>query len=202
MAKVPMLEPSDSQECKDLTREAYAISETFDTPVLLRITTRIAHGKGVVTVGERREVPSKGISLDPEKWVMLPVYAQKRHPLVEERLERILRFSEDFPGNRIEMGDTSLGFITSGVAYQYVKEAFPEASILKLTMTHPLPRAKVLEFASRVERIFVVEELDPFLEEQIRAMGISVVGKEAFPVTGELSPELVKKGVNFSLQHH
>jgi len=196
MAKVPMLEPSDSQECKDLTREAYAISETFDTPVLLRITTRIAHGKGVVTLGERREVPSKGISLDPEKWVMLPVYAQKRHPLVEERLERILRFSEDFPGNRIEMGDTSLGFITSGVAYQYVKEAFPEAPILKLTMTHPLPRAKVLEFASRVERIFVVEELDPFLEEQIKALGISVVGKGAFPVTGELSPELVKKGVD------
>ncbi len=196
MAKVPMLEPSDSQECRDLAVEAFLISEAFDTPVLLRITTRIAHGKGAVDLGERREVPSKGISLDPEKWVMLPVYAQERHPLVEERLGRLLEFSENFSPNRIELGDTSLGFITSGVAYQYVKEAFPDASTFKLTMTHPLPRVKVMEFASWVDRLFVVEELDPFLEEQIKALGVSIVGKGAFPVTGELSPELVKRGVD------
>jgi len=196
MAKVPMLEPSDSEECKRLMGEAYTISETFDTPVLFRITTRIAHGKGVVEVGERREVPSRGLKLDPAKWVMLPNFARDRHPLVEERLERLVSYGESLPDNRMEMREPQLGFITSGVAYQYVREAFPQASVLKLTLTYPLPRDKILEFASRVKRLFVVEELDPFLEEQVRALGLDVVGKRVFPRVGELSPELVRAGVD------
>ncbi|RLD96671.1 MAG: indolepyruvate ferredoxin oxidoreductase subunit alpha [Aquificota bacterium] len=195
MAKVPMLEPVDSRECKELMEEAYHISETFDTPVLFRITTRIAHGKGVVELGRRREVSSKGMELDPAKWVMLPNFARDRHPIVEERMERLVSYGESFPGNRMELREPDLGFITSGVAYQYVREAFPRASVLKLTLTYPLPRARVLDFAGRVKRLFVVEELDPFLEEQIRALGIEVVGKQVFPRVGELSPELVKKGV-------
>ncbi len=196
MAKVPMLEPSDSQECKEFVLEAYHISEDFDTPVLLRITTRIAHGRGVVVLGEREEVHAKGLSLNPQKWVMLPVYAKERHPIVEERMRSLYAFSDGFSWNRVEMGDTSLGFITSGVVYQYVKEAFPGASVLKLAMTYPLPVRMIRDFASRVARLFVVEELDPFLEGQVKAMGVSVVGKEAFPITGELSPELVKRGVD------
>ena len=195
MAKVPMLEPVDSWECKELIKEAYHISETFDTPVLFRITTRIAHGKGVVELGRRREVSSKGMELDPAKWVMLPNFARDRHPIVEERMERLVSYGESFHGNRMELREPDLGFITSGVAYQYVREAFPMASVLKLTLTYPLPRARVLDFAGRVKRLFVVEELDPFLEEQIRALGIEVVGKQVFPRVGELSPELVKKGV-------
>ena len=196
MAKVPMLEPADSQECKGLMEDAYTLSESFDTPVLFRITTRIAHGKGVVELGERKEVPSRGLEIDPAKWVMLPAFAKDRHPLVEERMARLASFGESFPGNRLELLDPELGFIASGVAYQYVKEAFPQASVLKLTLTYPLPRAKILEFAARVKRLYVVEELDPFLEEQIRALGVEVVGKEVFPGVGELSPELVRKGVD------
>ncbi len=195
IAKVPMLEPADSWECKELVGEAYHISETFDTPVLFRVTTRIAHGKGVVELGGRKEISPRSMELDPAKWVMLPNFARERHPMVEERMRRLVSYGESFPGNRMELRDLSMGFITSGVAYQYVREAFPRASVLKLTLTHPFPKARVLDFAGRVERLFVVEELDPFLEEQVRALGIEVVGKEVFPRVGELSPELVKAGV-------
>ena len=196
MAKVPMLEPSDSQECKDLMKEAYVISEAFDTPVLFRITTRIAHSKGVVELGDREDVPSRGMLLDPSKWVMLPNYARDRHPLVEQRMSRMMVYSNDFAGNRLEMDDASLGFIAAGVSYQYVKEAFPQASVLKIAMTYPLPLAKIQEFASVVKELFVVEELDPFMEEQIKAAGVEVKGKEVFPAVGELSPDIVRQGVD------
>ncbi len=198
LAKVPMIEPADSEECRRLAAFAYGLSEEYDTPVLMRITTRIAHGKGVVVPGERREVePADSWHPDTRKWVMLPINARVRHAKMEERMAKLARFSDRWEENRVvnPEGDPSFGFISSGIPYQYVREAFPEAPVLKLTMTNPLPEEKIREFAAMVKRLYVVEELDPFLEMGIRAMGIEVVGKEAFPVLGELSTELVYRGV-------
>jgi indolepyruvate ferredoxin oxidoreductase alpha subunit len=195
-AKVPMLEPSDSQEAKDFTKMALSISEQFDTPVMLRTTTRISHSKSVVTFEEPVVPPIQmEILKDPAKWVMLPGYARKRHPIVEKRIKELQGFSETFPGNRIEWGDRKVGIITSGVAYQYAKEAMPEASVLKLGMVHPLPQGMIRTFASGVEKLYVIEELDPFIEEQVRALGFKVIGKEAFPICGELNPRLVLQGL-------
>jgi len=196
MAKVPMLEPSDSEECRFLMREAYFISEFFDTPLLFRITTRIAHSKGVVQLEERFEPPLKEASKEPKKWVMLPTYAEKKHPLVEERLKRLKKYSEGFAYNKEEIKDKNIGFITSGISYQYVKEAFPEASVFKVTLSYPLPVERIREFASRVKKLYVVEELDPFMETELKASGIEVIGKEIFPICKELSPEIVKSAVD------
>src|SRR4030042_6286765 len=170
-AKVPMLEPSDSQEAKDFTEWAFSLSEKFDTPVMLRTTTRVSHSKSIVLTKEPSEpmAPPK-LSKDPMKFVMLPANARKRHPLVEKRLEDLSRFAETFPGNRIEWGDNKIGILTSGISYQYAKEALPEASFLKLGMVFPLPKELIRSFASRVEELFVVEELDPFIEEKGRGM--------------------------------
>lgn len=202
MAKVPMLEPSDSEECRSLIKDAYIISETFDTPVLFRITTRIAHSKGIVELVERVEPPTRPFSRDPEKWVMLPTYAEKRHPLVEKRLEELRGYTEDFSGNKAEWRDLELGFVTSGISYQYVREAFPHASIFKVTLSYPLPLAKIKDFAARIKRLYVVEELDPFMEKEIRAIGVNVIGKEVFPICKELSPEMVKAGVEKDYKPH
>jgi indolepyruvate ferredoxin oxidoreductase, alpha subunit len=195
-AKVPMLEPSDSQEAKDFTELAFSLSEKFDTPVMLRTTTRVSHSKSIVLTKEPSEpmAPPK-LSKDPMKFVMLPANARKRHPLVEKRLEDLSLFAETFTGNRIEWGDNKIGIITSGISYQYAKEALPEASFLKLGMVFPLPKELIRSFASRLEKLFVVEELDPFIEEQVRAMGIEATGKAAFPLCGELTPALVAKGL-------
>ncbi|NPA80379.1 MAG: indolepyruvate ferredoxin oxidoreductase subunit alpha [Thermotogae bacterium] len=194
-ALVPMLEPSDPAEAKELIGEAFRISEEFQTPVLFRTTTRINHTVGVVPLGEREDVPLKGYRPDVEGRVLLPVNARKRRRWVLERLERLKEFSESFPYNRAEYNDTSIGIISSGVAYTYAREVFPNASFLKLTMTFPLPEGLIREFASRVRRLVVVEELEPFLEEQIRAMGIDVVGKEYVPRYGELSPQRLRKAL-------
>ncbi len=195
-AKVPMLEPSDSQEAKDFTKMAFEISERFDTPVMLRSTTRICHSKSVVALDEPI-LPSIEPRLvkDPAKWVMLPGYARKRHPIVEKRMKALAEFSETFAGSRVEWGDPKVGIITSGIAYQYAKEAMPQASFLKLGMIYPLPQEMIRSFAARVEKLFVIEELDPFIEEQIRAMGIKLIGKEAFPICGELTPSIVRQGL-------
>ncbi len=201
LAKVPMIEPADSEECRRLAVFAYRLSEEYDTPVLMRITTRIAHGKGVVTAGGRTEVdPVDSWQPDAEKWVMLPIYARMRHVEVEKRMAMLSEFSDQWEENQVvnPEGDPSVGFISSGVPYQYVREAFPDAPVLKLTMTNPLPKGMIREFASKIKRLYVVEELDPFLETEIRAMGIEAVGKEAFPILGELSAELVYKGVTGS----
>ncbi len=198
MASVPMIEPADSEECRRLAAFSYGLSERYDTPVLMRITTRIAHGKGPVLPGERVEAePVDSWHPDTQKWVMLPINARVRHAKMLERMELLKEFSEEWEENRVFNmgGDPEIGFISSGIPYQYVREAFPHAPVLKLTMTHPLPTRKILDFAKRVKRLYVVEELEPFLETAIRAMGIEVVGKEAFPRLGELSPELVYKGV-------
>jgi len=195
-AKVPMLEPSNSQEAKEFTRIAFELSEKFDTPVMLRTTTRVSHSKSIVSLKEPVE-PSVHPALvkDPVKFVMLPANARKRHPIVEKRMEEMARFAETFPENRIEWGDRKVGVITSGIAYEYAREIMPEASFLKLGMVHPLPKAMIKTFASQVEKLFVVEELDPFIEEQVRAMGIAVKGKEVFPICGELTPALVERGL-------
>jgi len=195
-AKVPMLEPSDSQEAKDFTAMAFQLSEKFDTPVMLRTTTRVSHSKSIVLTKEPSPpiAPPKLIK-DPMKFVMLPANARKRHPVVEKRLEDLHRFAETFDGNRIEWGNNKIGIITSGISYQYAKEAMPEASFLKLGMVFPLPEKLIRSFASRVEKLFVIEELDPFIEEQVKAMGIEATGKTAFPLCGELTPALVAKGL-------
>ncbi|MDA8414619.1 MAG: indolepyruvate ferredoxin oxidoreductase subunit alpha [Desulfobacteraceae bacterium] len=188
-AKVPMLEPSDSQECKEFTRLAFELSEQYDTPVMLRSCTRISHGKSIVQLGERvSNLPQPRLEKNPAKLVMLPGNARVRHPLVEERMQELSGAGSTMPINRLELRDTSVGIITSGVCYQYVREVMPEASTLKLGMVHPLPQAMIRALAARVDKIYVVEELDPFIELQVKAMGINVIGKEIIPLCGELTP--------------
>ena len=196
-AKIPMLEPSDSFEAKEFTRLAFALSERFDTPVFLRSTTRISHAKGAVRLGEASgPPPASGFVRDPAKWVMLPDNARRRHAIVEERMRSLAEFAETFDGNRIEWGDRDLGVITAGVSYQYVREAFPEASVLKLGMAHPLPSRLIREFAEGVSRVVVVEELDPHIEMHVKALGVPVQGKEIIPIVGELSPRIVREGIS------
>jgi len=191
--KVPCLEPSDSQEAKDLTGEALRISEQFDTPVILRSSTRVSHSMSLVETKERQEGPKElGLKKDPMKFVMLPAMARKRHPVVEQRLKDLAEFAETFPFNRIIMGDESIGIISAGVSFQYSREAFPKASFLQLGMVWPLPEKLIRDFASRVKRLVVIEELDPFIEEAVRLMGLTVEGKNLTGLLGELSPEAVE----------
>lgn len=191
-AKIPMLEPSDSQECKSFTKLALEISEKFDTPVMLRTTTRISHSKSVVTLEEPVSgLPEPRLEKNAPKYVMLPGNARVRHRFVEERTIRLSEFGDTFAENRIEMRDDSIGVITAGVSYQYVREVLPNASVLKLGMVWPLPAALIREFAGKVKKLYVVEELDPFIEEQVKAMGIEVIGKDIIPICGELTPGIV-----------
>jgi len=193
-AKVPMLEPSDSQECKDFTRLAFELSEQYDTPVMLRTTTRISHSKSPVELGERvTGLPEPKLARNAAKLVMLPGNARVRHPLVEKRMAKLAGAGAGMPINRMEMRDGAIGIITSGVCYQYVREVLPDASTLKLGMVHPLPSALIRAFAAKVERLYVVEELDPFIEEQVRALGIAVIGKEIFSLCGELTPGRIRE---------
>jgi len=195
LAKIPVLEPADSQEAYDLMAYAFEISEEFDTPVMMRTTTRISHSKSVVDVNRERSNGTREARFyyNPAKFIMLPSYALPRHILNEERLVKLAEYAETFPFNRVIDGGKKLGIVSSGVAYQYAREVFPEASFLKLGMTYPLPRRMVRDFASKVERLIVIEELDPFLEENIRAMGIEVSGKEFISRTGELNTLIVEE---------
>jgi len=191
-AKVPMLEPSDSRECKEFTRLALEISEEYDTPVMLRTTTRVSHSKSIVELEEPvTGLPVPALVKNAAKQVMLPSNARVRHPLVEARMKRLSEAADSMAVNRMEMRDTSIGIITSGVCYEYVREVFPHLSTLKLGMVNPLPVGLIREFASGVHRLFVVEELDPFIEEQVKALGIAVSGKDFLPLCGELSPERI-----------
>ncbi len=192
MAKVPLLEPSDSHEAKELARIAFDISERFDTPVLLRLTTRISHSKSIVELGERVEVEEKPYKKIFEKRVLLPAVARKRHVEVEKRLLSLRNFAENFEFNRIEMNDKKIGIITSGIAYQYAKEVFENASFLKLSMSFPFPEKLVKKFAEMVDEIIVIEELEPFIEEHVKALGIKVTGKEKVPLIGELNPQILR----------
>jgi len=195
-ARIPCLEPSDSQEAKDMTIAAFGLSERFDTPVLLRLTTRICHSTSAVELGEPTDFTPpepKPFPRNPAKYVMVPGNAVKRHPVIEQRLLDVAEFAEDYPYNRIEMGESSLGIITCGVSYQYAKEVFPNASILRLGLTWPLPVRLIKKFASSVERLIIIEELDPFIEEAVRLMGIPAEGKSIFPLVGEFDPRVVRE---------
>ncbi len=196
-AKVPMLEPSDSEEARAYTRLGFELSEQFDTPVFLRSTTRISHSKSIVFPQEPLSPSTEtGLVKDPAKFVMLPGNARKRHYDVEARLEKMAEWACDQPFNRIEEGTSDIGVITSGISYQYAKEVLPEAHILKLGLVHPLPKRLIREFAERFEWLYVIEELDPIIEEQVRAMGIAVKGKDTFPICGELTPGRVAKAIS------
>lgn len=190
-AKLPVIEPSDSQEAKDFTALAFDISEEFDTPVMLRVTTRLSHSQTLVEEGQRKDKVLKEYKKDAPKYVMLPGYARGRHVEVEKRMIKLAEYAETTPLNRIEWGDRSLGIITSGVAYQYVREALPNVSVLKLGLVNPLPKNLIASFADQVERLVVVEELEPVIEQQLKAWGIAVEGKELFTLLGEYSPEMI-----------
>ena len=193
-AKMPMFEPADSQEALDFTKLAFELSEKYDTPVFLRTTTRISHSKTVVEDTETKtEHKVTGFDKNPKKYVMIPNYARARHFDVEKRIVDLVNDSSNFSINKTEIKDTDIGFITSGICYTYVKEIFLEASILKLGLVYPLPEKLIRDFCSKVKKVYVVEELDPFFETQIKAMGLNVEGKNLFPITGELSPDAIKK---------
>ncbi|MBO5091395.1 MAG: indolepyruvate ferredoxin oxidoreductase subunit alpha [Clostridia bacterium] len=192
-AHIPVLEPSDSQEAKDFMKVAYEISEKYDTPVILRTTTKLAHSQSIVELGERTEVADKEYARNVSKYVMMPASAIGRHLVVEERENRLSRDAYSLSINKIEKGDCKVGFITSGIAYQYVKEACPEASVLKLGLVNPLSRELIEEFCGSVETVYVFEELEPVIEEQVRAWGFKVIGKEVFTRQGEYSANLLKR---------
>ncbi|MCR5664875.1 MAG: indolepyruvate ferredoxin oxidoreductase subunit alpha [Oscillospiraceae bacterium] len=195
-AKIAMIEPSDSQECKDFLKTAYEISERFDMPVLYRITTRVAHSKSIVELGEREERPMLPYKRDYGKNSSAPANAYRNHAKVEKNLLALEEYGNDCPLNRMELKGGEIGVITASIAYQYAKDAFPEdASFLKLGLTNPLPMKLIREFASKVKKLYVIEELDPFMEEQIRAAGIECVGKELIGKLYELNPQLVRERV-------
>ena len=190
-SKVPMLEPADSQECKDYVKKAFQISEQFDCPVIVRLTTRVSHSQSVVEMSEKEDFQLKEYIKNPEKNVMMPAMARKRHVVVEKRMAELREYSNTSDLNTIEYNSTDIGVITSGVCYQYVKEAAPDASVLKIGMVHPIPEKLIEEFAKKVKTLYVIEELEPFFENQIKKMCISVIGKEKLTVMGEYSSQLL-----------
>ncbi len=194
-AMVPVLEPSDSEEARVFTKLAFTYSETYDTPVIVRTTTRLSHSQGVVHPEEREEIPDKPYVKNIEKNVLMPANARKRHIVVEQRLKQMAEDACSFDINRVEYRDKKIGVITSGIPYQYVQEALPDASVLKLGLVHPLPRKLIEEFAAQVDTLYVVEELEPVIEEQIRAWGIPVIGKEIFTVQGEYSANMLRRTI-------
>ena len=199
-AKLPMLEPSDSAECRDFVKAAYEISEAYDTPAVLRTCTRVAHSQNLVELHDREEPPIKPYERNPRKYVAAPANAVLRHIEVEKRMDALRAFAETTPLNRVEMGDTAVGFVTSGTCYLYVKEAFPDASVLKLGLVNPLPVGKIRDFAAAVDRLVVVEELDGVIENHLRANGIRVdAGKDIFGLLGELSQNKLRRAMGAAL---
>lgn len=191
-AHVPLLEPSDSSEAKEFIKFAYELSEKYDTPVILRTTTKLSHSQSTVELCERAEVADKEYLRDVKKYVMMPGSAIGRHLVVEERENRLKADASDLKINKVELNDKKIGFITSGIPYQYVKEACPEASVLKLGIINPLPEKLIKDFVSQVETVYVFEELEPVIEEQIKSWGINVKGKELFTRQGEYSANMLK----------
>jgi indolepyruvate ferredoxin oxidoreductase alpha subunit len=195
LGKFPMLEPSDSQECKDFLVQGIEISETFDTPVVVRTTMRSSHSKSVVILGED-PVPRGDVgpfTREMQKYNCMCLWSKQRHPVVEQRLVDLAAFADTFAHNRLEWGGRNLGIIAGGVVYEYARQVFPEASFLKLGMVYPLPQKLIRELAAGVDQVLVIEELDPFIEEQVRAMGIEALGKAVFPPCDELLPETILK---------
>ena len=191
-AKVPMLEPSDSAEALEFAKLAYDLSEQFDTPVLLKMCTRVAHSQSLVEPHDRVERPCVPYEKNIAKYVMMPGNAIRRHPFVEERTRKLQEWAETAPINRVEMGGTKMGIITSSTSYQYVKEVFGDSvSVLKLGMANPLPVKLLRDFAAKVDQLVVVEELDPIIENHCRALGLEVSGKDVLPMEGEFSQNLI-----------
>jgi indolepyruvate ferredoxin oxidoreductase alpha subunit len=193
--KLPVLEPSDSQECKDTLLAAFEVSEQFDTVVIVRLTTRVAHSMSLVEIGERADVLLREYDTRRGKYIVAPAYAKLRRVVAEQRLMDLEAFAETTPLNRVEMRDTRLGIITSGIAYQYVREVAPNLSTFKLGMSYPLPRKRLLEFAAACDELRVVEELEPIFEQKLATYGLLVNGKDRIPVIGELSPDIVRKAL-------
>ena len=192
---VPVVEPSDSFEAKEFMKYAFDLSEKYDTPIILRTTTRLAHSQGIVNLEDRVEPIDIPYERDMRKNVMMPGNAIQRHLVVEKRLKDMAADAKDFPINKVEMGDTSIGFITCGIAYQYIKEAMPNASVLKLGLVNPLPRTLIEDFAKKVDKLIIFEELEPVIEEQVKSWGIKVQGKELFTVQGEYSANMIRRAV-------
>ncbi len=194
-AKLPMVEPSDSGECLQYTKWAYELSETFDTPVLLRLCTRVSHSQSVVELNERQELPRAEYVKDASKHVMMPANARGRHVVVEERLRRLAEYAETCPFNRVEYGkDRKLGIITAGTAYQYAREVFGEnASYLKIGLSFPMPDRLLCDFAAQFERVLVIEELDDVMETHCKKLGLKVEGRNVLPCIGEFSQELLRE---------
>ena len=189
----PVIEPSDSQEAKDYIKLAFELSEKYDTPIIMRTTTRLGHSQGLVTLEDRVTPEDKPYERNAAKNVMMPGMAKQRHLYVEKRLKQMSEDANNMAINRVEKGDNKIGFITSGIAYQYVKEVCPEASVLKLGLVHPLPKKLIKDFAASVEKLYIFEELEPVIEEQVKALGIECIGKEAFTVQGEYSANMLRK---------
>ena len=195
-AKLPMLEPSDSSEAKEFTKLAFKLSEKYDTPVLLRMCTRIAHSQSSVDLAEPEVTPLMEYVKEPKKYIMAPANAIGRHPIVENRQAEIAKYAETSPLNRVEYGDGDLGIITSGTCYQYVKEVFGDSvSVLKIGLVNPLPKNLILDFASKVRRLVVIEELDPYIENYCKSLGLAVDGKNILPICGEFSQSLIAKAM-------
>ena len=191
-SKVPMLEPSDSAEACEFAKKAYELSEQFDTPVIIKMCTRVAHSQSVVDTAERVVPDPKPYEKNPAKYIMAPANAIKKHPLVEDRMRRLTEYAEDCPFNRVEMGDTKLGIITSSTCYQYAKEVFGDkACILKLGMVNPLPKKLILDFAAKVKKLVIIEELDPIIENHCRQLGLTLSGKDLLPMEGEFSQNMI-----------
>lgn len=195
-AKLPMIEPSDSAECKEFTKLAYKLSEEFDTPVLLRLSTRVSHSQSKVEEEERENIPNKEYVKNPQKYVMMPAFAKPKHIVVEERTRKLTEYAETTPLNRVEMADTKIGVITSGVSYQYAKEALGDkASYLKLGLVNPLPEKLIKDFAAKVQTLYIIEELDPVIENHVRKLGINCIGKEKFTLIGEYSQSYLREKI-------
>jgi indolepyruvate ferredoxin oxidoreductase alpha subunit len=194
-ARVPVLEPADAGEARDFVKAAYDLSETYDTPVLLRTTTRTSHSKSIVEFGERPALePLTKLTKNWAKYTMMPVNAMVRHHVIEERIKILAEYAETCPFNTVEMGDTRVGIISAGAAYTYAREAYPQASFLKLGMTYPLPTKLIADFRAKVDKLYIVEELDPFIEDHIRLQGVKIDGgKDVVPLCGELDPGLVAR---------
>lgn len=194
-AHIPVLEPSDSQEAKEFMKFAFALSEKFDTPVMVRTTTRLSHSQSMVTLNERKEVEDKPYERNVSKNVMMPGMAKARHLVVEQREKDLAEYGCGFPVNNMELNDTKIGIISSGIPYLYVKEALPQASVLKLGIVNPLPRRLIEDFASQVDVLYIVEELEPVIEEQVKSWGIPCIGKEILTVQGEYSANMLRKAI-------
>ena len=195
-SKILMLEPSDSGECKEFTKTAYELSEKYDTPVFLRLSTRVSHSQSLVEEEEKQEVALKDYEKNPQKYVMMPGNAIKRHVVVEDRINALKEMAETSPLNRVEENGSKIGIIAGGIAYMYAKEALGDkADYLKIGIVYPLPEKKIKEFASKYDKVFVIEELDPVIEDFCKSIGVDVIGKDVFTLQGEYTPSMIKKAV-------